>query len=145
MSKTIAIFMTTTTFSGIFRREFSPTEISQFGRKERGFPLDPSMPKETAIYSGKLGIDATRKHHYPPRSMPPAEFDAKSARSVGWIRLQIIWLGDPSFGEAGTYPPLRSALCSGSGNRSLLVADLVSENADVLTSFAFCQVGISLF
>jgi hypothetical protein len=31
------------------------------------------MPKEMAIYSGKIGIDATRKHTYPPRSMPPAE------------------------------------------------------------------------
>jgi 2,5-furandicarboxylate decarboxylase 1 len=35
------------------------------------------MPKEQAIYSGKLGIDATRKHAYPPRSLPPAEMMAK--------------------------------------------------------------------
>lgn len=41
--------------------------------KGTGLPLDPSMPKEEAIYSGKVGIDATRKHHYPPRSMPPKE------------------------------------------------------------------------
>jgi UbiD family decarboxylase len=41
--------------------------------KGTGLPLDPSMPKEMAIYSGKIGIDATRKHAYPPRSVPPAE------------------------------------------------------------------------
>jgi 2,5-furandicarboxylate decarboxylase 1 len=41
--------------------------------KGTGLPLDPSMPKEMAIYSGKIGIDATRKHAYPPRSMPPIE------------------------------------------------------------------------
>lgn len=41
--------------------------------KGTGLPLDPSMPKELAIYSGKIGIDATRKHSYPPRSLPPAE------------------------------------------------------------------------
>lgn len=41
--------------------------------KGTGLPLDPSMPKEQAIYSGKIGIDATRKHAYPPRSMPPAK------------------------------------------------------------------------
>ncbi len=39
--------------------------------KGTGLPLDPSMPKEQAVYCGKVGIDATRKHHYPPRSMPP--------------------------------------------------------------------------
>ena len=39
--------------------------------KGTGLPLDPSMPKEQAIYSGKVGIDATRKHAYPPRSLPP--------------------------------------------------------------------------
>ena len=38
--------------------------------KGTGLPLDPSMPKEQAIYSGKIGIDATRKHPYPPRSLP---------------------------------------------------------------------------
>jgi 2,5-furandicarboxylate decarboxylase 1 len=41
--------------------------------KGTGLPLDPSMPKEQAIYSGKIGIDATRKHPYPPRSLPPAD------------------------------------------------------------------------
>jgi 2,5-furandicarboxylate decarboxylase 1 len=41
--------------------------------KGTGLPLDPSMPKEQAIYSGKVGIDATRKHAYPPRSLPPRE------------------------------------------------------------------------
>ena len=40
-------------------------------QKGTGLPLDPSMPKEQAIYSGKVGIDATRKHPYPPRSLPP--------------------------------------------------------------------------
>jgi 2,5-furandicarboxylate decarboxylase 1 len=40
--------------------------------KGTGLPLDPSMPKQMAIYSGKVGIDATRKHAYPPRSLPPA-------------------------------------------------------------------------
>jgi len=45
--------------------------------KGTGLPLDPSMPKEQAIYSGKVGIDATRKHAYPPRSLPPAEMMAK--------------------------------------------------------------------
>jgi 2,5-furandicarboxylate decarboxylase 1 len=39
--------------------------------KGTGLPLDPSMLKEQAIYSGKVGIDATRKHHYPARSLPP--------------------------------------------------------------------------
>ena len=39
--------------------------------KGTGLPLDPSMAKEQAIYSGKVGIDATRKHAYPPRSLPP--------------------------------------------------------------------------
>lgn len=41
--------------------------------KGTGLPLDPSMPKEQAIYSGKVGIDATRKHAYAPRSMPPVQ------------------------------------------------------------------------
>jgi 3-polyprenyl-4-hydroxybenzoate decarboxylase len=41
--------------------------------KGTGLPLDPSMPKEQAIYSGKIGIDATRKHPYPPRSLPPRD------------------------------------------------------------------------
>jgi 2,5-furandicarboxylate decarboxylase 1 len=40
--------------------------------KGTGLPLDPSMPKEQAIYSGKIGIDATRKHAYAERSLPPA-------------------------------------------------------------------------
>jgi 2,5-furandicarboxylate decarboxylase 1 len=39
--------------------------------KGTGLPLDPSMPKELAIYSGKIGIDATRKHPYAERSLPP--------------------------------------------------------------------------
>lgn len=38
-----------------------------------GLPLDPSMPKETAIYSSKVGINATRKHSYSPRSVAPPE------------------------------------------------------------------------
>jgi 4-hydroxy-3-polyprenylbenzoate decarboxylase/2,5-furandicarboxylate decarboxylase 1 len=39
------------------------------------------MPKEMAIYSGKVGIDATRKHAYPPRSLPPRQMlqDVKDA------------------------------------------------------------------
>lgn len=41
--------------------------------KGTGLPLDPSMPKEQAIFSGKIGIDATRKHAYPPPALPPAE------------------------------------------------------------------------
>ncbi|MGE3989686.1 UbiD family decarboxylase [Pseudorhodoplanes sp.] len=41
--------------------------------KGTGLPLDPSMPKEQAVYSGKVGIDATRKHHYPARSLPPLQ------------------------------------------------------------------------
>jgi 3-polyprenyl-4-hydroxybenzoate decarboxylase len=41
--------------------------------KGTGLPLDPSMPKEQAVFSGKVGIDATRKHHYPPRSLPPVK------------------------------------------------------------------------
>jgi 2,5-furandicarboxylate decarboxylase 1 len=49
--------------------------------KGTGLPLDPSMPKELAIYSGKVGIDATRKHAYPPRSLPPRQMlqDVKDA------------------------------------------------------------------
>ena len=59
--------------------------------KGTGLPLDPSMPKEQAIYSGKVGIDATRKHAYPPRSLPPREMLQKVA--AAW----------PSYG----LPPLR--------------------------------------
>jgi 2,5-furandicarboxylate decarboxylase 1 len=47
--------------------------------KGTGLPLDPSMPKEQAIYCGKVGIDATRKHVYPPRSMPPRDLMLKAA------------------------------------------------------------------
>jgi 3-polyprenyl-4-hydroxybenzoate decarboxylase len=52
--------------------------------KGTGLPLDPSMPKEQAIYSGKIGIDATRKHAYPPRSLPPSQMlqDVKVAWST---------------------------------------------------------------
>jgi UbiD family decarboxylase len=45
--------------------------------KGTGLPLDPSMPKEQAIYSGKLGVDAIRKHAYPPRSVPPEDLIQK--------------------------------------------------------------------
>jgi UbiD family decarboxylase len=59
--------------------------------KGTGLPLDPSMPKEQAIYSGKVGIDATRKHPYPPRSLPPTQM------------LQDVIAAWPSYG----LPPLR--------------------------------------
>jgi 4-hydroxy-3-polyprenylbenzoate decarboxylase/2,5-furandicarboxylate decarboxylase 1 len=36
------------------------------------------MPKEQAIYCGKVGIDATRKHAYPPRSMPSRDLMNKA-------------------------------------------------------------------
>jgi 2,5-furandicarboxylate decarboxylase 1 len=48
------------------------------------------MPKEQAIYSGKVGIDATRKHAYPPRALPPTQM------------LQDVIAGWPSYG----LPPL---------------------------------------
>jgi UbiD family decarboxylase len=50
--------------------------------KGTGLPLDPSMPKEQAIYSGKIGIDATRKHAYAERSLPPAAMMQKV--KAGW-------------------------------------------------------------
>ena len=59
-------------------------------KKGTGLPLDPSMPKEQAIYSGKVGIDATRKHAYPPRALPPTQM------------LQDVIAGWPSYG----LPPL---------------------------------------
>ncbi|HEX9462670.1 MAG TPA: UbiD family decarboxylase [Alphaproteobacteria bacterium] len=55
--------------------------------KGTGLPLDPSMPKETAIYSGKLGIDATRKHAYPERSLPPREMLQKVKDN--WARYRL--------------------------------------------------------
>jgi hypothetical protein len=58
-----------------------------------GLPLDPSMAKEQAIYSGKVGIDATRKHAYPPRLLPPP------ASAPGWntacLRSPIESQGEP--------------------------------------------------
>lgn len=55
--------------------------------KGTGLPLDPSMPKQTAIYSGKIGIDATRKHAYPPRSLPPASMLTDTRTK--WSRLGL--------------------------------------------------------
>jgi 2,5-furandicarboxylate decarboxylase 1 len=59
--------------------------------KGTGLPLDPSMPKEMAIYSGKIGIDATRKHAYPPRSMPSSQMLEKVRRS--WSNYELPPLG----------------------------------------------------
>lgn len=38
-----------------------------------GHGLDPSMPEERRAWGSKVGIDATRKHPYPPISLPPGE------------------------------------------------------------------------
>lgn len=38
-----------------------------------GIMLDPSMPRETAVWGSKMGVDATRSVKYPERSMPPSE------------------------------------------------------------------------
>ncbi len=38
-----------------------------------GHSLDPSMPAERRVFGSKMGIDATRKHPYPPISLPPKE------------------------------------------------------------------------
>jgi 2,5-furandicarboxylate decarboxylase 1 len=42
-------------------------------RDATGISLDPSMPRETCNYGSKLGIDATRKHAYPERSVAPED------------------------------------------------------------------------
>jgi 3-polyprenyl-4-hydroxybenzoate decarboxylase len=38
-----------------------------------GHTLDPSMPPDRRHWGAKMGIDATRKLHYPEVSLPPAE------------------------------------------------------------------------
>jgi 3-polyprenyl-4-hydroxybenzoate decarboxylase len=69
--------------------------------KGTGLPLDPSMAKEQAIYSGKVGIDATRKHAFPPRSLPPPAKMAQVKRA--WLETACLRSPIESQGE-----PLRS-------------------------------------